>query len=208
MSKAHSALAPAALILVLMLASPASVASQTSPLATSYFAGGCFWGVEAVFEKLRGVKEATSGYTGGRTQNPGYDDVSTGLSGHAETVKVVYDPQVVSYETLLKVFFLVAHDPTQLNYQGPDHGTQYRSAVWYTSPTEKAAAEAAIRQLDKDKTYRGKVVTEVSPLPAFWPAEDYHQNFIVKNPTWPYVVQFDLPKLRFLAKNYASLTKP
>ncbi len=178
-----------------------------APTEVAVFSGGCFWGVEAVFERLKGVGDVVSGYTGGAAVNPSYDDVSTGFTGHAESVRVPYDPAVVSYETLLKVFFLVAHDPTQLNYQGPDHGTQYRSALWYATPAQKTAAEAAIRQLEKDKTYPDKVVTEVKPLGKFWPAEDYHQNFIANNPTQGYIVRFDLPKLRFLHKTYPALEK-
>jgi peptide-methionine (S)-S-oxide reductase len=184
-----------------------SVFGQSKTQATAVFSGGCFWGVEAVFERLKGVTDVVSGYTGGSGKNPTYEQVSSGTTGQAESVKVTYDPQVVNYETLLKVFFLVAHDPTQLNYQGPDHGTQYRSALWYETPAQRAAAETYLKQLTTDKAYRDKVVTEVKPAETFWPAEDYHQDFIKNNPTWPYVVRFDLPKLRFLHANYASLEK-
>jgi peptide-methionine (S)-S-oxide reductase len=190
---------------LLLLAPTTQVWAAQSEVAV--FSGGCFWGVEAVFERLKGVGEVVSGYTGGTLSSPSYEAVSSGSTGHAESVKVVYDPAVVSYETLLKVFFLVAHDPTQLNYQGPDHGTQYRSALWYTTPAQKTTAEGSIRQLEKDKIYPGKVVTEVKPLVKFWPAEDYHQDFIANNPTQGYIVRFDLPKLRYLHKNFPSLEK-
>jgi peptide-methionine (S)-S-oxide reductase len=200
--KVHVGAVFGALLLIAPLTPVWSAQSEVAVLS-----GGCFWGVEAVFERLKGVGEVVSGYTGGTLSNPSYEAVSSGTTGHAESVRVVFDPSVVSYDTLLKVFFMVAHDPTQLNYQGPDHGTQYRSALWYATPAQKTAAEAAIRQLEKDKIYPDKVVTELKPLVKFWPAEDYHQDFIANNPTQGYIVRFDLPKLRYLHKNYPSLEK-
>ncbi|MEI8094231.1 MAG: peptide-methionine (S)-S-oxide reductase MsrA [Spirochaetales bacterium] len=182
--------------------------AAATTLSKAVFSGGCFWGVEAVFERLKGVSQAVSGYTGGTMTNPDYESVSSGQTGHAESVEVTYDAEVVSYDTLLKVYFLVAHDPTQLNYQGPDYGTQYRSAVWYGTPAQKALIEAAISKLKVDKTYKDPIVTEVKPLTKFWVAEDYHQDFIKKNPTQGYIVRFDLPKLRFLERNFATLVKP
>lgn len=168
-------------------------------------AGGCFWGVEAVFEGLKGVREVVSGYTGGTTQNPSYEEVSSGTTGHAESVRIVYDASQISYGTLLKVFFSVAHDPTQLNYQGPDHGTQYRSAIFYANAAQKATAEQYIGDLSKANVFPAKIVTELAPLGTFYPAEDYHQNFIARNPTYPYVVYWDLPKLKDLKQKYPEL---
>lgn len=194
-------------VLAVTLGVLALVPLPAAPLQKAVFAGGCFWGVEAVFERLKGVTKAVSGYAGGTMIDPDYGSVSSGQTGHAEAVEVTFDPDVVKYDTLLTVFFLVAHDPTQLNYQGPDHGTQYRSVVWYSSPAQKASIDAAIAKLKADKTYKQPIVTEVKPGVKFWPAEDEHQDFIKNNPTWPYVVRFDLPKLRFLERNYATLVK-
>jgi peptide-methionine (S)-S-oxide reductase len=175
---------------------------------TAVFAGGCFWGVEAVFERLKGVQEAVSGYSGGDAKTAHYEIVSTGLTGHAESVKVTYDPSQVSYGTLLKVFFSVVHNPTELNYQGPDHGSQYRSAIFYTDDTQRRVAEAYISALDAAGVYSSKIVTQVVPLKAFYPAEDYHQNYLVHNTTQPYIVIWDLPKLAALEKQYPQLVRP
>jgi peptide-methionine (S)-S-oxide reductase len=171
-------------------------------LDTVVFAGGCFWGVQAVFQHVNGVVTATSGYAGGKVTHPSYEDVSTGATGHAESVRVVYDPAKVSFGKLLDVFFTVAHDPTQLNRQGPDRGPQYRSALFYTSEGQKAATLAYIAQLVK----RGeKVVTQVAPLSGFYPAEAYHQDYATLHPNEPYIYYNDAPKVAALKKQYASL---
>jgi peptide-methionine (S)-S-oxide reductase len=169
--------------------------STPAPLDTAIFAGGCFWGVEAVFEHTRGVRDVVSGYTGGRVESPTYEQVTTGETGHAEAVRVIYDPSQVSYATLLRVFFSIAHDATELNRQGPDVGTQYRSAVFYRSEAQKKEAEAYIRQLTAAKYYPEPIVTEVAALTAFYIAEDYHQDFMVRNPRHPYIVFHDRPKI-------------
>jgi len=163
--------------------------------------------MEAVFESLEGVTDAVSGYAGGSVPSPSYDEVSSGTTGHAEAVRVVYDPARISYDQLLQVFFTVAHDPTQLNRQGPDVGTQYRSAVFYRDATERQAAERYIAKLRDGKVWSGKIVTEVSPLRAFHPAEEYHQNYLVRHPTQPYIVINDMPKLEELRKRYPALVR-
>jgi peptide-methionine (S)-S-oxide reductase len=169
------------------------------------FAGGCFWGVEGVFRHVKGVSSAVSGYAGGTTKNPDYDMVSTGTTGHAESVQVVYDPSQVSYGQLLQVFFSVAHDPTQLNRQGPDHGTQYRSAIFTTNTEQKRVATAYVAQLDRAKAFPRPIVTEIVALPTFYPAEAYHQNFLALNPTYPYIVYNDLPKIANLKTEFPTL---
>ena len=168
-------------------------------------AGGCFWGVEAVFESLTGVENVRSGYSGGKEETAKYMTVGTGTTGHAEAVEIIFDPQQISYRKLLEVFFTVAHDPTQLNYQGPDHGTQYRSAIFYTSSEQKKVAEEKISQLEKDKSFPEMIVTEVTPLDKFYPAEEYHQDFLKLNPSHPYIVYWDLPKLEHLNKEFPDL---
>src|SRR5262245_49673965 len=183
----------------LMSVEPAPV-GVTAASDTAVFAGGCFWGVEAVFESLEGVTDAVSGYAGGSAPSPSYDQVSSGTTGHAESVRVVYDPARISYDQLLQVFFIVAHDPTQLNRQGPDVGTQYRSAVFYRNPAQRDAAERYIGKLRDDKVWPGKIVTQVSPLKGFHLAEEYHQNYLVRHPTQPYIVVNDMPKLEELRK--------
>lgn len=180
-------------------------ASTVKGPQTAVFAGGCFWGVEAVFRHVKGVTRAISGYAGGMVVKPSYEQVSTGKTGHAESVEVTYDPAQVSYGQLLAVFFSVAHDPTQLDRQGPDHGTQYRSAIFYTNDDQKRVAEAYIGQLDKAKAFSSPIVTQVAKLPAFWPAEDYHQNYLALHPTQPYIVFNDLPKLGALQKEWPDL---
>jgi peptide-methionine (S)-S-oxide reductase len=172
---------------------------------TAVFAGGCFWGVEAVFRHVKGVSSAVSGYAGGAANTADYQMVSSGTTGHAESVKVTYDPAQVSYGQLLKVFFSVAHDPTQLNRQGPDTGTQYRSAIFTTSDAQKRVAQAYVAQLDKEKVFGRAIVTEVAALPAFYPAEAYHQNYLALNPTQPYIVFNDLPKLANLKTKFPDL---
>jgi peptide-methionine (S)-S-oxide reductase len=181
---------------------PAS--SVTGP-QTAVFAGGCFWGVEAVFRHVKGVSSAVSGYAGGAAKTADYESVSSGTTGHAESVKVTYDPAQVSYGQLLTVFFSVAHDPTQLNRQGPDHGTQYRSAIFTTSDEQKRVARAYVTQLDKANAFGRPVVTEIVALPAFYPAEAYHQNYLALHPTQPYIVFNDLPKLANFKAQFPGL---
>ena len=183
------------MILTLPLALTLALGSPPAPLDTAVFAGGCFWGVEAVFEHTKGVRDVVSGYAGGRNENPTYEEVTTGGTGHAESVRVIFDPSQVSYATLLRVFFSIAHDGTELNRQGPDVGTQYRSAIFYRSDAQKRDAEAYIRQLTAAKYYPGPIVTEVSPLVAFFLAEEYHQDFMARNPRNPYIVFHDRPKI-------------
>jgi len=162
---------------------------------TAVFAGGCFWGVQGVFQHVRGVTRVTSGYAGGSANTAQYEMVGTGMTGHAESVEIRYDPNQISYGKLLQIFFSVAHNPTELNYQGPDHGTQYRSAVFPLSPVQRSIAEAYIAQLGAAQAYRAPIVTRVEDYKGFFPAENYHQDFLVKNPTYPYIVINDLPKI-------------
>jgi peptide-methionine (S)-S-oxide reductase len=169
------------------------------------FSGGCFWGVQAVFQHMIGVTSAVSGYTGGNVKNPGYEQVSTGTTGHAESVRVTFDPSKVSYADLLRVFFSVATDPTELNYQGPDHGTQYRSVLWYSTDAQKTTAKAYIDQLTKAKTYSNKIVTEVKPAQEFFNAEGYHQDYETLHPDQPYIAINDAPKVANLKKLFPAL---
>ena len=176
---------------------------------TAVFSGGCFWGVDAVFKHVKGVDKVTSGYAGGSSATAHYEIVSTGLTGHAESVEVVYDPSKVSYEDLLKVFFNVAHNPTELDRQGPDTGKQYRSVVFYTDAAQQKAAEAYIAKLTESHAYSDPIVTEVVPLKHFYPAEGYHQNYCELHPKNPYIVWNDLPKLKALQEKYPDLyTEP
>jgi len=172
---------------------------------TAVVAGGCFWGIQAVFQHVKGVHSATSGYSGGTVKNPDYETVSSGQSGHAESVQIVYDPSQVSYGELLRVFFSVALDPTELNRQGPDEGTQYRSVIFYGNDEQKHIAEAYIAQLDQAKVYPRKIVTQVVPLQAFYEAEDYHQNYATIHPSDPYIVFNDAPKVANLRKEFPEL---
>jgi len=171
------------------------------------FAGGCFWGVQAVFQHVKGVISATSGYAGGSAKTAEYETVSTGTTGHAESVQVEFDPTQVSYGQLLQVFFSVAHDPTQLNRQGPDEGTQYRSAIFYTSGEQKRIAEAYIAQLTEAKTFQHPIVTQLLPLTAFYQAEQYHQNYATLHPNNPYIMINDAPKVVNLKKDLPALYK-
>ena len=182
-------------------------ATQASGSQSAVFAGGCFWGVEAVFEHLKGVTGAVSGFSGGEAKTAHYEMVSMGDTGHAESVKVTYDPSQITYGQLLKVFFSVAHDPTELNRQGPDTGTQYRSAIFYENDEQKKVAEAYIQQLEQAHIFSHRIVTQVAPLKAFYPAEAYHQHFVERNPMYPYVMYNDLPKLSELKKNYPAMCK-
>jgi peptide-methionine (S)-S-oxide reductase len=172
---------------------------------TIVFAGGCFWGVQAVFEHVRGVKSAVSGYAGGTMASPSYEDVSSGTTGHAESVQVTFDASLVSLGTLLQVFFSVAHDPTQKDRQGPDVGTQYRSAVFYTTDEQRHVVEAYLKQLTDAKTYSRPIVTQVAPLHAFYPAEAYHQHYAMLHPDSPYIAMYDLPKVAALKTRFPSL---
>jgi len=182
----------------------ATLATSAKPEVAT-FAGGCFWGVQAVFEHVKGVHSATSGYSGGHAKSPSYEVVSMGVTGHAESVQVTYDPAKITYGQLLMVYFSVAHDPTQLNRQGPDTGSQYRSAIFYASDEQKRIAEAYISQLNSAAVYSRPIVTQVVPFAAFYPAEDYHQDYLKKNPNNPYIVYNDLPKLDRLQKEFPSL---
>ncbi|WP_244523017.1 peptide-methionine (S)-S-oxide reductase MsrA [Devosia sp. YR412] len=177
---------------------PAIALAETGTTATAVFAGGCFWGVQGVFQHVTGVKNAVSGYAGGSAETATYDLSSTGTTGHAETVEVTYDPSVVSYGELLQIYFSVAHNPTQLNYQGPDHGTQYRSTIFPVDDAQAEFAKAYIAQLDATGLFGAPIVTTIEPLKAFYPAEQYHQDFLTLNPTWPYIVYNDLPKIAAL----------
>lgn len=172
---------------------PSSAATETA-----IFAGGCFWGVQGVFQHVEGVKNAVSGYAGGAKETAQYEQVGYGKTGHAESVKVTYDPKKVSYGRLLQIYFSVAHDPTQLNRQGPDVGTQYRSTVFPTSEDQARITKAYIDQLNKAKVYKAGIATTIEPGKTFYPAEGYHQDFLTNNPTYPYIVYNDLPKIENL----------
>ena len=176
--------------------------------ATAVFAGGCFWGVDAVFKHVKGVKSVVSGYSGGSAQTAKYMLVGTGTTGHAEAVKVTYDPSQITYADLMKVFFSVAHDPTEKDRQGPDVGTQYRSAIFYADPQQKELAQRYIAQLDAAKAFGKPIVTEVAALDKFYPAEDYHQNYLALHPNQPYIVYNDLPKLEALKKEFPAWYRP
>ena len=184
---------------------PMDMPAMTKGIQTVVLAGGCFWGMEGVFERLKGVVDVTSGYSGGEANTALYEMVGSGLTGHAESIQVHYNPSVISYGTLLKVFFTVAHDPTELNFQGPDHGTQYRSAIFYANEGQKQVAESYIKALDQAKLFSRQIVTQVVPLKAFYPAEAYHQKFLDNNPDYPYIVFWDLPKIASLKKTYPEL---
>ncbi len=173
--------------------------------ATAVLAGGCFWGIQAVFEHVKGVTRVTAGYSGGAAGTAQYETVSSGATGHAESVRITYDPSQVSYGQLLKVYFSVAHDPTELNRQGPDEGTQYRSAIFYASDEQRRIAEAYIDQLNKAKVYSRSIATQVVPLKGFYPAEDYHQDYAVHHPNDPYIRINDLPKVDHLRETLPEL---
>ena len=179
----------------------------TAGQQTAVFAGGCFWGVEGVFDHVKGVVSATSGYSGGAAGTANYETVSTGTTGHAESVKVVFDPAKVSYGQLLKVYFSVAHDPTQLNRQSPDVGTQYRSEIFTTNAAQQKVATAYIAQLGAAKVFAAPIVTRVEPLRHFYPAEGYHQNYLALHPDEPYIVYNDAPKLVHLKAMFPALYK-
>jgi peptide-methionine (S)-S-oxide reductase len=182
--------------------SPMATASSRQ---TAVIAGGCFWGIQAVFQHVKGVISATSGYAGGSAKSAEYETVSTGETGHAESVQITYDPSKITYGELLRVFFSVAHDPTQLNRQGPDSGTQYRSAIFFANDEQKKVAEAYIAQLDKAKIFPRPIVTQVTPLKGFYTAESYHQNYAEEHPGNPYIMFNDAPKVANLKQQFPDL---
>jgi peptide-methionine (S)-S-oxide reductase len=191
--------------------SPVPAPAQDAPRAaspgqqTAVVSGGCFWGVQAVFQHVKGVIRATSGYSGGSAKTAEYETVSTGETGHAESVEIVYDPSQITYGELLRVFFSVAHDPTQLNRQGPDQGTQYRSSIFYANDEQKHIAQAYIAQLDKAGVFPRPIVTQVVLLQAFYPAEAYHQNYAALHPYQPYIAINDAPKVEHLRQEFPDL---
>jgi peptide-methionine (S)-S-oxide reductase len=179
--------------------------SRQSGKETAVFAGGCFWGVQAVFQRVQGVLSTAAGYAGGSAKTATYNQVTTETTGHAESVEVIYDPSRITYAQLLRVYFSVAHDPTQLNRQGPDVGTSYRSAIFYSNEDQKRLAEAYIAQLDRQKVFPKRIVTEVTPLKGFYRAEDYHQDYGYHNPNDPYIQVCDRPKIEALKKQFPEL---
>ena len=195
--------------LILLMTAFSSAAIATDKIAptqqTAIFAGGCFWGVDAVFKHVKGVSEVVSGYAGGTAKTANYDKVSAGKTEHAEAVRVSFDPAQVSYQQLLEVFFSVAHNPTELNRQGPDVGSQYRSAIFYTSAEQQQAAQHHIQQLTNARIFPSAIVTQVVPLTQFYPAESYHQNYLALHLNEPYILIHDLPKLEQLRKQFPAL---
>lgn len=186
---------------------PASHGSPAKGAQTAVFAGGCFWGVDAVFKHVKGVSAVVSGYSGGGAATAQYEVVSTGTTGHAESVQITYDPAQISYSDLLRVFFSVAHDPTELNRQGPDVGSQYRSVIFYANADQKETAQAYIAQLNSARVFSGPIVTQVVPFEHFYPAEEYHQNYLARHPYQPYIVFNDQPKLHRLKEQFPTLYK-
>jgi peptide-methionine (S)-S-oxide reductase len=176
--------------------------------AVAVVAGGCFWGVQGVFQHVNGVKSAVSGYAGGAAATAHYEMASSGRTGHAESVKITYDPTRISYGKLLQVFFSVAHDPTELNYQGPDQGTQYRSAIFPQSEEQAQIAKAYLTQLDGAHVFKAPVVTTIEPDKAFYAAEDYHQDYLVHNPDQPYIAHYDIPKVKNLERLFPGIYRP
>jgi peptide-methionine (S)-S-oxide reductase len=190
---------------------PAPTIDQQSAVGDSetvVFAGGCFWGVQGVFQHVKGVASAVSGYAGGEASTAQYETVSTGETGHAESVRVTFDPRQISYGKLLQIYFSVAHDPTELNRQGPDTGTQYRSEVFAATPDQARIAKSYIGELNKAHAFEAAIVTKVEPLKGFYPAEDYHQDFLTRNPTYPYIVINDLPKIEALKRLFPDEYRP
>jgi peptide-methionine (S)-S-oxide reductase len=198
-----AALAGEAAVKIPPLSGDAASSEAASAQQTAVFAGGCFWGVQGVFQHTKGVLNAVSGYAGGSEKTAHYEIVGSGMTGHAEAVQVTYDPKQVSYAQLLQIFFSVAHDPTQLNRQGPDRGTQYRSAVFTVDASQNQAVERYIAQLDAAKVFPAKIVTQVTPLTTFYPAEDYHQDYATLHPESGYIATFDLPKIANLKTMFA-----
>ncbi len=198
----------AVIVLVLATSPLPTRPANAADLQTAVLAGGCFWGMEDVFERLNGVTNVVAGYSGGTAATANYETVSGGATGHAESVKITYDPARISYRTLLDVYFRVAHDPTQRDRQGPDDGSQYRSAVFYASPAQRRDVAAEIAELSRAKVFGAPIVTEIVPLRAFYPAEEYHQHFADKNPGYPYIVAVDAPKVDALRSKFPKLVKP
>jgi peptide-methionine (S)-S-oxide reductase len=187
-----------------IIPAPATDAQTSDGMQTAVIAGGCFWGVQGVFQHTSGVANALSGYAGGSKNTANYSSVSTGSTGHAEVVQIKYDPKQISYGKILQIFFSVAHDPTQLNRQGPDSGTQYRSAIFTTSDEQKRVADAYIAQLNAAKVFKKPIVTKVGPLEGFFPAEAYHQDYLTLHPNQPYIAYNDIPKVENLKKIFAQ----
>jgi peptide-methionine (S)-S-oxide reductase len=200
-----------AMPLTAAMAAPLPDPANDTPLAATHgsskavLSGGCFWGVQAVFQHVKGVTHVTSGYSGGSANTAQYETVSTGTTGHAESVEITYDPAQVTYGQLLKIYFAVAHDPTELNYQGPDEGTQYRSSIFFASPEQQKIANDYITQLMVAKAFPKPIVTQVVPIKGFYPAEGYHQNYATLHPDSPYIARFDLPKVANLQKEFPEL---
>jgi peptide-methionine (S)-S-oxide reductase len=189
-----------------VIAPPAIDNPKTAgPLQTAVLAGGCFWGVQGVYEHVRGVRKVLAGYAGGDKATAQYETVSSGTTGHAESVKIVFDPAEISYGQILQIAFSVVHDPTQLNRQGPDVGSQYRSSVFYGDDGQKRIAEAYIAQLNQAHAFARPIVTRVDPLKGFYPAEDYHQDYLIHNPGVPYIAYFDIPKIENLKRTFPEL---
>lgn len=190
---------------------PAPVPAIDAPLAkatsnaTAILSGGCFWGMQGVFQHVKGVTSAISGYTGGTAASAHYDEVSSGTTGQAESLKITFDPSVISFGTLLRIYVSVAADPTELDYQGPDHGSQYRSVIWVENATQRRIAEAYIRQLTAAHAFPAPIVTRIAPAKPFYPAEDYHQNFVTLHPDDPYIAMYDAPKVEALARLFPTL---
>lgn len=187
---------------------PALSSEESGSRAAAVFAGGCFWGVEAVFERLKGVQSVVSGYSGGSKATASYKQVGSGRTGHAEAVRIVYDPSVISYGELMRVFFSVAHDPTQKNRQGPDSGTEYRGAIFPVAAGQAKAASAYIAQLEKGGYFGAPIATRVEKYTGFYPAEKYHQDFMARNPRHPYILRWDVPKVRNLEAMFPNLVTP
>src|ERR1700761_3636682 len=177
----------------------------SGPMQTAVLAGGCFWGVQGVFEHARGVKKVLAGYAGGEKSSAQYEAVSSGATGHAESVQITFDPAAISYGQILQIAFSVVHDPTQLNRQTPDVGTQYRSAIFYADDSQKKIATAYISQLDNAHSFARPIVTRVDPLKGFYPAEDYHQDYLIHNPTQPYIAFYDIPKIENFRRTFPEL---
>jgi peptide-methionine (S)-S-oxide reductase len=190
-----------------VVVAPPTIDNPKAPgsLQTAVLAGGCFWGVQGVFEHVRGVQKVVAGYAGGDRSTAEYETVSSGSTGHAESVKITFDPAAVSYGQILQIAFSVVHDPTQLNRQGPDVGTQYRSAIFYADETQKRIAEAYIGQLDSSHAFPRPIVTRVDPLKGFYPAEDYHQDYLYHNPSAPYISMYDIPKVENFKRLFPEL---
>lgn len=188
-----------------VIPAPSTTLVESGSSATAVFAGGCFWGVQGVFQHVKGVTRAVSGYSGGEAATATYEQTNSGTTGHAEAVEVTYDPSVISYSQLMQIYFSVAHNPTQLNYQGPDRGTQYRSTIFPLNDQQAAAAQSYIAELDGQDLFEGPIVTTIEPFKAFYAAEQYHQDFLTLNPTWPYIVIHDLPKIAALEALFPEL---